>query len=308
MTDETIHTLIRDHRDRRRPILQRRLDYFEGRTRSGLPRRLTDGPREIVLENDIAWRLHTMVDLILGRPVAIRAEGPRRDEIEAALDEVFERSGGIAFLQDAATLAHVHGRVPILIRHDDSPLGVRLDLVDPRHAIPLDDGGLIIDVVRTDPGRPPVETIEVIEPSRHRRFEAGTLVHDGPGLLGGLSPVVLLRNLSDPLSHDGLSDVEPLIGLQDELNTRLSDRANRVTMQAFRMLLAKGIEGPESLPVEPGTVWRTWNPDADVRAIGGDAPAPSEERHIQDIREALDKVSAIPPLAGGVVQGRIGNL
>ncbi len=38
-----------------------------------------------------------------------------------------------------------------------------------------------------------------------------------------------------PLSYEGLSDVEPLIPLQDELNTRLSDRANRVTYQAFNM-------------------------------------------------------------------------
>ena len=40
----------------------------------------------------------------------------------------------------------------------------------------------------------------------------------------------------------GFPDVEPLIGLQDELNTRLSDRAFRVTMTCFRMYLGRGSE------------------------------------------------------------------
>ena len=48
----------------------------------------------------------------------------------------------------------------------------------------------------------------------------------------------------DGVRFEGLSDVEPLISLQDELNTRLCDRANRVTMQSFRMWLGKGIDTP----------------------------------------------------------------
>jgi hypothetical protein len=96
--------------------------------------------------------------------------------------------------------------------------------------------------------------------------------------------------------------------LQDELNTRLSDRACRVTMQSFNMYLAKGIEGFDRVPVGPGQVWSTDNPDAEVTAFGGDASSPSEDAHIEQVREAMDKVSAVPPLAGGVVRARIGNL
>ncbi len=121
-------------------------------------------------------------------------------------------------------------------------------------------------------------------------------------------PVVHIQNLSQPLAHEGLSEVEPLIPLQDELNTRLSDRASRVTLQSFKMLLAKGLGDVQGMTVAPGVVWKTDNPDAKIEAFGGDANSPSEERHIDEIREALDKLSGVPPLAGGVVRAKIGNL
>jgi hypothetical protein len=79
-------------------------------------------------------------------------------------------------------------------------------------------------------------------------------------------------------------------------------------MQSFKMYLAKGFDGLESAVVAPGTVWSTDNPEASVEAFGGDAGTPGEERHIAEIREALDKVSGVPPVAGGVVQAKIGNL
>jgi hypothetical protein len=117
-----------------------------------------------------------------------------------------------------------------------------------------------------------------------------------------------VQNVSQPLRFEGLGEVEPLIPLQDELNTRLSDRASRVTMQCFKMYLAKGIEGFDRAPVTPGVVWTTSNPDAEITAFGGDASSPSEESHIREVRDALDKASGVPPLASGVVQAKIGNL
>jgi hypothetical protein len=99
-----------------------------------------------------------------------------------------------------------------------------------------------------------------------------------------------------------------LIPLQDELNTRLSDRASRVTLQSFKMYLAKGIEGFDKVAVGPGQVWYTDNMQASIESFGGDGSSPSEESHIREVREAMDKVSGVPPLSGGVIQGRIGNL
>lgn len=98
------------------------------------------------------------------------------------------------------------------------------------------------------------------------------------------------------------------MGIQDELNTRLSDRAHRVTMQSFNMYLAKGLDGVSDLPVGPGRVWVTDNPEASVHAFGGDGDSPSEAKHVEELREAMDKASGVSPVVLGVVRARIGNL
>src|SRR5690606_944669 len=102
-------------------------------------------------------------------------------------------------------------------------------------------------------------------------------------------PVVHIQNIAQPFRYEGLGEVEPLIPLQDELNTRLSDRASRVTLQSFKMYLAKGLDGFERAAVGPGQIWSTDNPDAQITAFGGDADSPSERDHIGEVREALDK-------------------
>jgi hypothetical protein len=79
-------------------------------------------------------------------------------------------------------------------------------------------------------------------------------------------------------------------------------------MSAFKMYLAKGLEDFSDQPVGPGAVWSTANPDADIRTFGGDSDTPSEDAHIADIREALDKASGVSPIAAGVLQGKVGNL
>jgi len=79
-----------------------------------------------------------------------------------------------------------------------------------------------------------VEVIEITSARWWQRYEDRQLVDQGPNLLGML-PVVHIQNLSTPGCYEGLSDVEPLVPLQDELNTRLSDRANRVTYQSFKI-------------------------------------------------------------------------
>lgn len=152
-------------------------------------------------------------------------------------------------------------------------------------------------------------TIEVLSPDHWQVYEDDRLIAAGPNAATpGELPVVHIQNIAEPFRYEGLSEVEPLIPLQDELNTRLSDRANRVTMQSFRMYLAKGLDGFDRVPVEPGAMWMTDNTEASVEAFGGDTDSPSEERHIQEVREALDKASGVPPLASGVVRARIGNL
>jgi len=124
----------------------------------------------------------------------------------------------------------------------------------------------------------------------------------------GFLPVVHIQNIAQPYFYEGHSDVEPLIPLQDELNTRLSDRANRITFQSFKMYLGKGIEGFEDKPISPGRMWYTDNPEASIEEFGGDEATPSEGLHIAEIREAMDKVSSVTPLVAGVLKNKLGNL
>lgn len=356
---------------------------------AGLPARLAGArargeddrtpPREVVIENDIAWRMHAMVDFMFGRPATLvsnAADAGKRREIERLLDAVLEASGGIALLQDAGLLGAVYGHVDFLVRAEalfeaadedgasagsgvgaaalaraiDLASACRVEVVEPRRAIPVTSaadyrrldayvvrltsaGGATPEDARATglddarrfsrfaPGLAPFlaaarsanrthgapgETLEVFSATHRQRYERGRLVEEAPNPLSVL-PVVHVQNMSQPFAFEGLSEVEPLIPLQDELNTRLSDRANRVTMQSFKMFLAKGIDGFATAPVGPGQVWSTDNAEASVEAFGGDAASPSEDRHIEELREALDKASGVTPVVAGVLT-KIGNL
>src|SRR5437899_3127002 len=69
--------------------------------RAGTNQPLTDdrgaARREVVIENDIAWRVQAMVDFMFGKPVAMvstaSAQAKRRT-VERVLDRVWENSGG----------------------------------------------------------------------------------------------------------------------------------------------------------------------------------------------------------------------
>ena len=392
LTEELLDTLIADHEAKVVPALETLWSYYRnamtpvgaavgsrggsssGRRyrlsqERGLPPRLAGnardvnlddraaGRREIVIENDIAWRIHTMVDFMFGHPMTIvsTARDPElRRRIERAVDSVWEASGGIALLHDMGLLAHVYGHVDLVVREggeggadeslDEAARRVRIEVVEPTRGIPLLHPGdyRVLDayVIRSvreghevehggggagalqrllgrgrEAGakRSLVTVTEVLSASHRQVYDdtgAGPrLVMEGRNeVCPGRVPVVHIQNISPPFSHAGLGEVEPLIPLQDELNTRLSDRASRVTMQSFRMFLAKGIDGFDKAPVGPGQVWSTDNLDARVEAFGGDAHAEGEDEHIEQVREGLDKASGVPPLASGVVRAKIGNL
>jgi hypothetical protein len=149
--------------------------------------------------------------------------------------------------------------------------------------------------------------VDVVTADQWRRYEDDKLVASGVNSLGAI-PLVHVQNIADPFVYEGAGDVESLIPLQDELNIRLSDRANRITLQSFKMYLGKGITDFTDLPIVPGQMWSTDNVDADVISFGGDANCPSEESHIAEVREALDKTSGVTPIAAGAIKGRIGRL
>jgi len=327
--------------------------YALGQQR-GLPLRLANpaavganiddraGPREIVVENDIAWRIGAMIDFLVGKPIRIvSAAGDERRArlIERIIESVLERSGGLAMLQEAALLGHVYGWVDLLVQaaDRDGPAGgldaardpleaaelLTVTPVDPARAAPITspgdwrrlDGYAVI--ARRDGTNGAETVVEFFTPTLRRtllitgdeRSPRARLLGQAPNTVcPGVVPVAHIQNVAQPFVYPGLGEVEPLIPLQDELNTRLSDRANRVTMQSFKMYLAKGIDGFERTPVGPGLLLSTDNEHASITAFGGDAASPSEDRHIDEVREAIDKLSGVPPLATGVVRAKVGNL
>lgn len=406
LTPARLSALLDEHARTTRPALERLWAYYRnpGRTNArgvptiaasslaqaqGLPTRLRptlgtqltdDRSRgaEVVIENDIAWRLDAMVDFVFGKPLTIlsAAEDPAlRPVIERVLDLVWENSGGVQLFQDTALLGGVYGFADLVVRTDalfepgaswsdpiDAASRIRVELIEPTRAVPVLDPGdyRVLDAyaVRslredaapnqhedarpvpaassfasrlaewiaprtTAPRTPaslnagapprhasrpaPTEVIEVLSAERRRVFAGDRVLLDAANPLGVI-PVVHAQNASQPFAYAGVSDVEPLIPLQDELNTRLSDRAHRVTMQSFNMYLAKGLEGFGATGVGPGQVWSTDNPDASVQAFGGDASAPSEQAHIEELRDAMDKASGVSPVALGVIRAKLGHL
>jgi hypothetical protein len=331
--------------------------------------------KEVVIENDISWRVNAGVDFLFGKPIGFvskSSDSQKRSEIESILKAVFAANGGIGFFQDMAVLGSVYGFVDCIVRpgKEVSDLGVSvsgsvigppvadksanhnfhavlqlaqtigLELIEAPRALPIleeDDykktkcyvqhfhqkrnavkkvfrsswllsrilGRASRNMIRDS--RESVAVTEITGTSAWQRYENKQLVAEGE-LPWGFLPVVHIQNIAQPYYYEGLSDVEPLIPLQDELNTRLSDRASRITFQSFKMYLGKGIEGFEDRPVSPGRMWCTDNPEATIEEFGGDSAMPSEDMHIAEIREAMDKASGVTPVLGGILKSKLGNL
>ncbi|QDU35519.1 Phage portal protein, SPP1 Gp6-like [Poriferisphaera corsica] len=319
--------------------------YGDGNQKSGLPDRLlrrndSGECKEIVIENDIAWRVHAMVDFMFSKPVTIQslASDPQRaNEIEAFLRDVIKANGGMGFYQNLALLGAIYGYVDVLV-HADSGKRILLEVVEASRAVPVLNAhdyrklnGYIIhwkqgtsnagqckkrlwrmiplaNKDRSDVTHTYVWTPEKCVYAKNSKNQKHSNVIESQINIIGEIPIVHIQNLTQPYYYEGLSEVEPLINLQDELNTRLSDRANRVTFQAFKMYLGKGIDGFIDRPVGPGQMWSTNNEGASIEEFGGDSHSPSEDAHIAEIREAMDKASGISPLVTGLVRDRIGNL
>lgn len=338
-------------------------DVLRGRPLSDVQR------KEVVIENDIAWRINAAVDFLFGKPVDFVSRSPdsrKGSEIEKLLKALFQANGGIGFFQDMAVLGSVYGFVDCLLRPAERisarsseggqaslsslqtpPVSraeqlvrtIELELIEAPRALPVLEEGdykkiryyvqhfyqkknsvstrstFLSRLLRrfssagANSGAEPevVCVTEIISDRQWQRYENRELIAEGE-LPWGFLPVVHIQNITQPYYYEGISDVEPLMPLQDELNTRLSDRANRITFQSFKMYLGKGIEGFEERPVSPGRMWCTDNPEASIEEFGGDDTNPSEDMHIAEIREAMDKTSGVTPLAAGVLKNKLGNL
>src|SRR5436190_11772615 len=77
--------------------------------------------KEVVIENDIGWRVDTIVDYLFGKPIVINSAAPdpaRRAVIEQLLRQVIAHNGGIVFLQQLTLLGAVYGFIDVLVKFD----------------------------------------------------------------------------------------------------------------------------------------------------------------------------------------------
>ncbi|MHC4394612.1 MAG: phage portal protein [Planctomycetota bacterium] len=328
--------------------------------------------KEVVIENDIGWRVNAAVDFLFGKSISFISRSPdsqKRAKIESILKAVFAANGGIGFFQDMAVLGSVYGFVDCLVRPGDEVLEelispsshfvmsnktgspssqtfpledvlqlartIELELIEAPRALPILEENdykkiryyvqhfcqkknvlnrknsflarLLSQRKQSGDSREVVAVTEIISAGAWQKYENKQLVAECE-LPWGFLPVVHIQNIAQPFYYEGLSDVEPLVPLQDELNTRLSDRASRITFQSFKMYLGKGIEGFEDKPISPGRMWYTDNLEASIEEFGGDAATPSENMHIAEIREAIDKASGMTPVVAGIIRNKLGNL
>lgn len=123
----------------------------------------------------------------------------------------------------------------------------------------------------------------------------------------GMLPVVHLQHATERDEYEGCGEVERLIPLQDELNTRLSDRGRGITWGANPPWVGKGVQKFDEIPFGPD-VRINIGEDEEVERLGSDSKDQGQDDHIAEIRDALDRVSSIPPLAAGDVKDQLGNL
>jgi len=153
--------------------------------------------------------------------------------------------------------------------------------------------------------------LEVITPEVHRVFMKGDdgweMVSSVLVLSDGL-PVVHKQHKPVRGAYAGTGVIGPLIPMQDELNIRLSDRSNKITYQSHQQYLGKRVDDFENKPIGPSVMWSVDDAEASIEAIGGNTSDPGADKHIDDVRDGMSRISCIPPIAAGDVKDQLGNL
>ena len=77
--------------------------------------------KEIVVQNDIGWRVDVGVDFLFGKNLVLESGAPdaaRAEQIGELLRGVIASNGGLAFLQKLAVVGAVYGGVDVLVKFD----------------------------------------------------------------------------------------------------------------------------------------------------------------------------------------------
>ncbi len=90
-------------------------DVLVGQVINGVAR------KEVVIENDIGWRIDTTVNYLYGKPLVINSTAPdesRRAILSDLMRAILAHNGGILFLQQLALISALYGFVDVLVKID----------------------------------------------------------------------------------------------------------------------------------------------------------------------------------------------
>jgi hypothetical protein len=123
------------------------------------------------------------------------------------------------------------------------------------------------------------------------------VVRRGPNPYGFI-PFVHVPNLQPANQFWGVSDLVDLIGINRELDERVSDQADIIRYHADPPIIFRGVTEHSDLAVGPGTVWDI-PVDADVKLLEWQGQPPAVQAHIEQVFRALYEVSETPRTAFG---------
>lgn len=219
--------------------------------------------------------------------------------IEDALQNVWCSKNGKGKLRNLALMGGVTGDCYVKFVFDNNkqtvvPNILDTDWVTPIHADNDIDtlAGVIIDYTVAPSGGKLYRYTEIITADLVRVLRDGKQVTEDKNPYGFLN-VVHIKNLEIPNSYVGMSDIENIYTLNDEINYATSDRANALYYHGNPILALVGAGAGE---LKVGADRTLILPDENSKAeyIKRDIDFTSTDKHIEDIRNQLLRIARLP--------------
>jgi hypothetical protein len=301
--------------------IARNWDYYEGRHRKTL-RVARDGVDDNIVVNFVRLAVDKTVSYLFGKEIFFQVGGEEPDPYTDYLEAVFQRNRKMTFLQRLALSGAVAGHFFVQIQPDgEFP---RLVILDPSTVSILTNPDDIDQVIGfrvqwnsvDDDGRPAVRRVDIVQDGQIWRVRSFLSVRGGRDpfrQIGEASwpypfpPVVHGQNLPAPHQVYGMSDVEPLIPIQDAINFVISNTRRIYRLHGHPKTIATGVNtrqplnwGPDETLVLSNENAKVWNLE-----MQGDLSAGIEL--YKRLVEAWHEIARIPVVSVGRLES-IGSL
>jgi hypothetical protein len=300
--------------------IARNWDYYEGRHRKTL-RVARDGVDDNISVNFVRLAVDKVVSYLFGREIFFQVGGEEPDPFTDYLEAVFQRNRKMTFLQRLALSGAVAGHFFIQIQPEgDLP---RLVLLDPATVSILVNPDDIDQVVgfriqwnsMDETGRPAVRRMDIVQDGRAWRVRSFLAARGGRDPFRQIDeaswpypfpPITHGQNLPAPHQVYGMSDVEPLIAIQDAINFVISNTRRIYRLHGHPKTIATGVNarelrvGPDEMLVLTNENAKVWNLE-----MQGDLGAGIEL--YKRLVEAWHEIARIPVVSVGRLES-VGSL